>query len=254
MRRNYSKVIEEMRTIHGLNLVAIGQQIGIDPRTVGKWAKGKNKPNQESRKRLNRLYREVRQNMTTQVSIFEETNDQGQHLHVIYSDNFNGHALDVYGNLENPLFMARDIAEMIDYQKTTQGKYNTAKMLKMVDEDEKIKGIPNSHTLINSGTTVWFLTEQGLYEVLFQSRKPKAKEFKNWVKHILKEIRLKGYYMQGELIEPTPQPAPKAPTNLAEAEQNYINALAQSIIEADSMDEKKELADRLTSFMQEVVK
>ncbi|MFA1349322.1 helix-turn-helix domain-containing protein [Streptococcus agalactiae] len=60
MRRNYSKVIEEMRTIHGLNLVAIGQQIGIDPRTVGKWAKGKNKPNQESRKRLNRLYREVR--------------------------------------------------------------------------------------------------------------------------------------------------------------------------------------------------
>lgn len=66
MRRNYSKVIEEMRTIHGLNLVAIGQQIGIDPRTVGKWAKGKNKPNQESRKRLNRLYREVRQNMTTQ--------------------------------------------------------------------------------------------------------------------------------------------------------------------------------------------
>lgn len=248
MRRNYSKVIEEMRTIHGLNLVAIGQQIGIDPRTVGKWAKGKNKPNQESRKRLNRLYREVKNNMTTQVSIFEEVNDQGQHLRVIYSDNFNGHAIDVYGNLENPLFMARDIAEMIDYQKTTQGKYNTAKMLKMVDEDEKIKGIPNSHTLINSGTTVWFLTEQGLYEVLFQSRKPKAKEFKHWVKQVLKEIRVNGYYMQGELIEPA-HPTIKAPTNLAEAEQNYINALAQSIIEADSMDQKKELADRLTTIL-----
>lgn len=41
MRRNYSKVIEEMRTIHGLNLVAIGQRIGTDPRTVGKWAQGK---------------------------------------------------------------------------------------------------------------------------------------------------------------------------------------------------------------------
>ncbi|HFI0337483.1 TPA: BRO-like protein, partial [Streptococcus suis] len=33
MRRNYSKVIEEMRTTHGLNLVAIGQRIGTDPRT-----------------------------------------------------------------------------------------------------------------------------------------------------------------------------------------------------------------------------
>lgn len=248
MRRNYSKVIEEMRTIHGLNLVAIGQRIGTDPRTVGKWVKGKNKPNQESRKRLNRLYREVKNNMTTQVSIFEEVNDQGQHLHVIYSDNFNGHALDVYGNLENPLFMARDIAEMIDYQKTTQGKYNTAKMLKMVDEDEKIKGIPNSHTLINSGTTVWFLTEQGLYEVLFQSRKPKAKEFKHWVKQVLKEIRVNGYYMQGELIEPA-HPTIKAPSTLAEAEKNYINALAQSIVEADSMDQKKELADRLSAFI-----
>lgn len=34
-----------MRTTHGLNLVAIGQRIGIDPRTVGKWAQGKHKPN-----------------------------------------------------------------------------------------------------------------------------------------------------------------------------------------------------------------
>ncbi|WP_449455669.1 hypothetical protein [Streptococcus suis] len=31
MRRNYSKVIEEMRNTHGLNLVAIGQRIGTTP-------------------------------------------------------------------------------------------------------------------------------------------------------------------------------------------------------------------------------
>lgn len=55
-----------MRTTHGLNLVAIGQRIGIDPRTVGKWAQGKHKPNKESRKRLNKLYREVKRDMTTQ--------------------------------------------------------------------------------------------------------------------------------------------------------------------------------------------
>lgn len=34
-----------------------------------------------------------------------------------------------------------------------------------------------------------------------RSSKPKAKEFKKAVKHILKEIRLKGYYMAGELAE-----------------------------------------------------
>lgn len=37
MRRNYSKVIDELRNIYGLNLVTIGQRIGTDPRTVGKW-------------------------------------------------------------------------------------------------------------------------------------------------------------------------------------------------------------------------
>jgi hypothetical protein len=36
---------------------------------------------------------------------------------------------------------------------------------------------------------MWFLTEYGLYEVLMQSRKPVAKEFKKEVKAILKQLR-----------------------------------------------------------------
>ncbi|HFU3705988.1 TPA: BRO family protein [Streptococcus suis] len=209
MRRNYTKVIEELRNDHGWNLVTIGQRIGTDPRTVGKWWQGKNIPSPKSRQKLNKLYREVKQNMTTQVSIFEDETT-GRVMQVVTTTTFHGLPLNIYGSKQEPYFMARDIAEMIDYQKTAQGKYNTAKMLTMVDEDEKIKGIPNSHTLINNGTTVWFLTEQGLYEVLFQSRKPKAKEFKKAVKQILKEIRTQGYYMQGELIQdqPTTQSLP----------------------------------------------
>ena len=42
---------------------------------------------------------------------------------------------------------------------------------------------------------MWFLTEDGLYEVLMQSRKPIAKQFKKKVKAILKEIRKTGSYM-----------------------------------------------------------
>lgn len=61
MKRNYTRVIDEMQTTHGMNLVTIGQRIGINPRTVGKWAQGKHKPNKKSRKRLNQLYREVKQ-------------------------------------------------------------------------------------------------------------------------------------------------------------------------------------------------
>lgn len=69
-------------------------------------------------------------------------------------------------------------------------------MLANVDEDEKTtrKIIPNGS---NYKTEAWFLIEDGLYEVLMQSRKPKAKEFKKEVKKILKSVRKTGGYIVG---------------------------------------------------------
>ena len=59
-------------------------------------------------------------------------------------------------------------------------------MIKNVDEDEKLKAI-----ITHSGQNreMWFLTEDGVYEVLMQSRKPIAKQFKKKVKEILKGLR-----------------------------------------------------------------
>lgn len=65
-------------------------------------------------------------------------------------------------------------------------------MLASVDDDEK--GVKNVYTP-GGNQQVWMLTENGLYEVLMQSRKPIAKEFKKGVKAILKEIRKTGGYM-----------------------------------------------------------
>ncbi|MDK0685152.1 phage antirepressor KilAC domain-containing protein [Clostridium perfringens] len=103
----------------------------------------------------------------------------------------------VYGTTENPLFLAKNVAEWIDYsykdsRKTTR---DTSKMLKTIDEEEKLVG-----TLFLSGQNreAWFLTEDGLYEVLMQSRKPIAKEFKKEVKKILKQIRLTGGAVRNE--------------------------------------------------------
>lgn len=98
-----------------------------------------------------------------------------------------GKELTVYGNAENPLFLARDVAEWIEYDTNKIGQ-----MLQTVDDDEKL-----TTTIYRSGQNrqVWMLTENGLYEVLMQSRKPIAKQFKKGVKAILKEIRTKGGYM-----------------------------------------------------------
>lgn len=95
----------------------------------------------------------------------------------------------VYGDFDNPLFLAKDVAEWIEYSKTSEGYYNVSRMVNTVDESEKIT-ITNN----NSGGKVTFLTEDGLYEVLMQSRKPIAKEFKKKVKEILKSIRKTGVF------------------------------------------------------------
>ena len=103
-----------------------------------------------------------------------------------------GHKFTVYGTAENPLFLAKEVAECIDYAKTSQGYYDVSRMVGTVDEEEK-----HLRTIFVDGRNyeMWFLTEDGLYEVLMQSRKPIAKEFKKGVKEILKTIRKTGGYI-----------------------------------------------------------
>jgi len=93
-----------------------------------------------------------------------------------------GQQFTVYGTKEEPLFVAADVAAMIEHP-------NTSELIKLVDDEEKL-----TSTLLRSGQgrKTWMLTENGLYEVLMQSRKPIAKEFKKGVKKILKELRLNG--------------------------------------------------------------
>ena len=95
-----------------------------------------------------------------------------------------GKEINVYGSVDDPLFLAKDVAEWIEHTQPS-------KMVETVDEDEKLMG-----TIFLSGQNreVWMLTEDGLYEVLMQSRKPIAKQFKKGVKEILKTIRKIGSY------------------------------------------------------------
>lgn len=103
-----------------------------------------------------------------------------------------GKQLRIYGDFENPLFLAKDVAEWIDYSKNSNGAYNISNMLKTIDDDEKLV-----LKILISGQNreMLFVTEEGLYEVLMQSTKPIAKIFKKKVKEILKSIRKNGGYI-----------------------------------------------------------
>lgn len=88
--------------------------------------------------------------------------------------------------MNEPLFMAKDVAEWIELT-------NVSDMISRVDSDEVTK--------LNLGGLQGecnFLTENGLYEVLMQSRKPIARQFKKKVKEILKSIRNNGGYISGQ--------------------------------------------------------
>lgn len=106
-------------------------------------------------------------------------------LQVIHEQEVLTKKFKVYGSSESPLFLAKDVADWIEHS-------NTRMMLKSVDDEEKV--VNNVYTLGGTQES-WFLTEDGLYEVLMQSRKPIAKQFKKQVKYILKEIRLNGGYI-----------------------------------------------------------
>ena len=113
-------------------------------------------------------------------------------LQVIDEREILGKQFRVYGDFENLLFLAKDVAEWIDYSKKSNGSYDVNSMLRMVDEDEKLV---RKIFVSGQNRNMWFLTEDGFYEVCMQSTKPNAKIFKKEVKKILKTIRKTGMYM-----------------------------------------------------------
>lgn len=102
---------------------------------------------------------------------------------IINKSNLLGKEIDVWGSVERPLFRANDLMNWL-------GIKNVTTLIERVDKEEVLKLNLSSR----SGET-WFLTEDGLYEVLMSSRKPIAKQFKKGIKKILHEIRTKGGYI-----------------------------------------------------------
>ncbi len=146
-------------------------------------------------------------------------------LNLIKEQEVLGKTLKVYGDWNNPLFLAKDVAEWIEHS-------NPRMMLQKIDEDEKVKAM---HPVNNpyggyQEEEQWFLTEHGLYEVLMQSRKPIAKEFRKAVKILLATLR-KEWRNQSETYSPLLQ------------ELMYLESEQKRL--GESLDETKRLVTNL---------
>lgn len=107
--------------------------------------------------------------------------------------NFNGFNVRVYGTIDNPLFVAKDICEAI-------GLSNVTMALQAVDEDD-INQIEVTDSVGRKQLTK-SVSESGMYTLILRSDKPEAKVFRKWVtSEVLPSIRKHGMYATDMTID-----------------------------------------------------
>lgn len=106
---------------------------------------------------------------------------QGVNTNVVGEIRIGNYLLKVYSSLDDPLFMASEVAELLDY---SQG--NTWNLVRLCEEDEHLK-----LQIIVAGQKrlVSFVTEMGLYNILSQSRTTIARKWRKVVHEQLIEMR-----------------------------------------------------------------
>lgn len=107
-------------------------------------------------------------------------------MDVVGTLKFQNKKLDIYSDLDRPMFKASDVAKLIEYSES-----NVSKMLELVESDE-VFIVP----MDISGQThhVTFLNENGLYNVLSQSRKMLARKWRRVVHNELINLRKRRNY------------------------------------------------------------
>lgn len=90
---------------------------------------------------------------------------------------------------DKPWFHASDVCSILEIG-------DTRRAVERLDDDEKMKQLGvklQVETKLNNKS--WFVNESGLYNLIFRSNKPEAKQFRKWVTNVvLPVIRMRGYY------------------------------------------------------------
>lgn len=114
---------------------------------------------------------------------------------------FDGKDVEVFELNGQVLFNAKHVAEILDIAdvKSSIRNFTDKQVIRVKNSD-----VHNMHfrKLNNAGEN--FLTESGVYKLVFKSRKPEAERFSDWVTdEVLPTIRKHGAYLTNEAIENT---------------------------------------------------
>lgn len=115
-----------------------------------------------------------------------KSNEQVTDLMKVFTFNQESTAIRVQVIEKEPWFVAKDVCDALEIS-----KYRDA--LSRLDDDEK--GCPVIVDTLGGPQEMTGINESGLYNLIFQSNKPKAKSFRKWVtSEVLPAIRKNGYY------------------------------------------------------------
>lgn len=124
----------------------------------------------------------------------------------------------VAGSEDNPLFCLADVCKALGL---------SAKGVNQRLGDEVISNYPIADSLGRTQQAL-FVNEDGLYDVILDSRKPEAKQFRKWItSEVLPTIRKHGAYMTDNIIEKTlsdPDYLIQLATTLKQERQQRIEA------------------------------
>ena len=81
--------------------------------------------------------------------------------------------LNIYENLENPLFKVQEVMGLLGYKRPKMGSYLITPVIDRVSDYNRIK------RLNKKNIPTWFINKEGLIEVLLYSRKRTAQEIKH---------------------------------------------------------------------------
>lgn len=114
---------------------------------------------------------------------------------------FDGKDVEVFELNGQVLFNAKHVAEILDIKNINDNlrKMNHNQVVKVTNSNI---GNTDFRKLHNTGEN--FLTESGVYKLVFKSRKPEAERFSDWVTdEVLPTIGKHGAYLTNEAIENT---------------------------------------------------
>src|SRR5690625_471794 len=132
---------------------------------------------------------------------------------------FEGKELTIIEKGNEPHFLLRDVCNIL-------GIGHVATVRKRL-EDDVVSNYPIKHRLGRTQQAT-FVNEDGLYDVILDSRKPEAKKLRKWItSEVIPSIRKHGAYMTPEKIEEvllSPDTLIKLATNLKEEQEKRKQA------------------------------